>query len=54
MSIAAKCPSDQHMCTSSKKCIPKASRCDGIADCEAKEDELDCGKLLCDHELLVK
>ena len=48
---------DEHefMCNSSKKCIPKRSRCDSIKDCDDLSDELNCKVKECgDKELEFK
>ncbi|KAG8179495.1 hypothetical protein JTE90_027207 [Oedothorax gibbosus] len=36
------CASDKFRCLSEVKCLPKAWRCDGRADCDDMSDEMDC------------
>ena len=36
------CSEDEHMCLSSKRCIPKDWTCDKFIDCEDQSDEQHC------------
>ncbi|KAI6233707.1 hypothetical protein M3Y99_00885700 [Aphelenchoides fujianensis] len=36
------CPQEQYRCTDNSACIPQKAVCDGIIDCEDKDDEQNC------------
>lgn len=44
-------PKTQYLCGNGKKCIVKDYLCNGVVDCDDRDDETDCGKLV--HRMLV-
>lgn len=37
-------PKTQYLCGDGKKCIVKSYLCNGVVDCDDRDDETDCGK----------